>query len=143
MKTASTHSHDGSEEGDDGQPRRVMVKAGKVPLPATTGVRSVFEPLGAPTGKRRGGLVKPLPPLDIDALKPVTMVKPPKPMPPHRKGTKYDAVFTKLGVGQMVPIDMAYQAAIRRVMVDKNRTGPQRYSMRTLHAQEVGLWRDV
>jgi hypothetical protein len=139
-----------AEEVDDeidaaGQPQRRHVKVGeRAKAVPTTAARSVFELPGTAAPKRkRGGAVRPLPDLDVATLKPVFMEKPPRPMPPHRKGSRYDSLFLKLKQpGQMVPIDDAYRAAVRRVMVVHNKRGPQQYSMRSLEGGKFGLWRD-
>jgi hypothetical protein len=143
MKAASTHSGDGSEAGDDGQPKRVLVQAGaKVPMPATTAVRSAFDLAGPRPKRKSGGRKTPLPLLDIAALKPQHMDKPPMTRAGGIKGSRYDALFEGLKVGQMYAIDDVYQSSVRRVMSIKNKAGPQRFSIRVLNAEKFGLWRD-
>jgi hypothetical protein len=144
MKAASTHSDDGSEAGDDGQPKRVLVQAGaKVPMPATTAVRSAFGLAGPRRTRKSGGRTTPLPLLDIVALKPQRMDKPPITRHGAAKGSRYDALFEGLKVGEMFAIDIPYQSSVRRVMVIKNKAGPQRFSIRVLSKAKFGLWRDA
>lgn len=135
---------DDIETGSGGQPQRRHVKVGeRVPMAATTGARSVFhQPGTASVPGQRGGLVKPLPVLDIAAMRPVVMPKPARPKPPYQKGSRYDALFEGLQPGQMHLIDDAYRQTVRRVMVRHNKAGPCQYSLRSLNGGKFGLWRD-
>lgn len=142
-------------DGDDdtGQPQRRHVAVGQhAPKPITTASRSVFdlarppEPAQAAAaskpGRPKGGKVQLLPPLDIAALKPKVMNKPIVPLPPPRRGTRYDELFTTLKPGEMYEIPLAYMATVRRVMSKNHKAGPKRFSMRVLPGEVFGLWRD-
>lgn len=140
-------------DDDTGQPQRRHVAVGQhAPKPTTTASRSVWDLARPPEqvqaaaaskpGRPKGGKVQRLPQLDIAALKPKVMNKPPMARPERPKGTRYDALFVDLKPGEMYEIDIAYQATVRRVMCKVNKAGPKQFSIRTLPNEKFGIWRD-